>query len=193
MLNLCVRRIIQSTSLSTPRKLRLSVIFNHGNRTFSISSPQWKALRSGINKHICSSCGYLPPLFHFQSRYMCIDHTDGNVYCSPCDAIRHGKWEFERKLRIIVGVSTMNQVEIVRETRKIFDTTGVIPDPQLVDTAVEFNRDFLDILETMLKRPWEFPPKDLKLTDSLKCFFTTDSSSLFKDTMLMYVCFLLNK
>jgi hypothetical protein len=189
MLNLSGRRFI--TSLSTPWKLRLSVISNHGKRTLSISSPQWNALRTGIvlrDKHICSSCGYLPP--HPQGRYMIIDHKNGNVHCPPCDAIRHGKWDFERKQRIIVGVSTMNQVEIVRETRKIFEITGVIPHPRLIDTALELDRDFLAVLETMLKRPWEFPPEDLKLTDSLKCFFTTNSLSLFEDTMLTYVCFL---
>jgi hypothetical protein len=196
MLNLCRRRFIQNTSFSTPGKLHYSLTSTRGNRTLSesVSSPQWTALRSGIvrrNKHICSSCGYLPP--HPQDRSMVIDHTDGNAHCPPCDAIRHGKWESEQKQKIVVGVSTMNQVEIVRKTRKIFDTTGVVPEPQLVDKVVEFDRGFLDILETMLKRPWEFPRKDLKLTDSLKCFFTTDSSSLFKDTKLMYVCFLLFK
>ena len=123
---------------------------------------------------------------------MVIDHsTDGNIHCRPCDAILHGKWEFEQKQRIIVGVSAMNQVEIVRETRRIFESTGAIPRPTLIDAALELNPDFLAILEKMLRRPWEFPPEDLKLTASLKCFFITDSLSLFQDTMSTYVCSLL--
>ena len=116
--------------------------------------------------------------------------TDGNVHCPPCDAIRHGKWEFEQKQRIIVGVSAMNQVEIVRETRRIFENTGAIPHPTHIDAALELKPDFLAILEKMLRKPSEFSPEDLKLTDSLKCFFTRDGSDLFKDTMLTYVCFL---
>jgi hypothetical protein len=138
---------------------------------------------------------------------MVIDHTDGNVHCPPCAAIRHGNWEFEEKQkttrhgnwkfkqkhRFIVGVSAMNQVEIVRETRRIFETTGVIPHPRLVDAALELDRDFLVMMETMLRKPREFSQEDLKLTDSLKCFFTAHSLSLF-NTMLTYVySFVLNK
>ena len=119
-----------------------------------------------------------------------MDYTDGNIHCRPCYAIRHGKWEFDRKQRIIVGVSAMNQVEIVRETRKIFEITGVIPHHRLIDPASNLDRDLLAILEKMLRRPSDFSPEDLKLTDFLKCFFTTDGSSLFKDIMLAYVCFL---
>jgi hypothetical protein len=106
---------------------------------------------------------------------MVIDHTDENVHCPPCDAIvamRHGKQIFERKLRnqwIIAGVSAMNPVEIVRKTRKIFEITGVIPHPRLIDTALKLDSDYLETILRRARRP-----------DSLKWFFTKNSSSFSK-------------
>ena len=133
--------------VSTQWELHLSVTPTHGNRMLRTSSSRWKALRAEIllpDKRTCSSCGYLSP--HPQGRYMVIDHIDGDasnndlsnlrVHCPPCEAIRHcgfaGLWKW-----ISVSESTMEQVEIVRKTREMFENTGVIPLPRSIDPSLE--------------------------------------------------------
>lgn len=192
-----------TTSLSTQWELHLSVTPTHGNRTLPTSSPEWKALRSEILRRddcTCSSCGYLSPYPH--GRSMVIDHIDGDasnndlsnlrVHCPPCEAIRHCGFAGLRKW-IVIGESTVEQVEIVRKTREMFESTGVIPHPKRIDPSVKpADISVLELANMMLETPW----KDL--TEEFQClrgFFTKNSSRLFRDTMLTgnpdtYVCFL---
>ena len=196
-----------TTSLSTQWKLHLSVTPTHGNRTLSTSSRQWKALRTEIllrDKRTCSSCGYLSP--YPQGRSMVIDHKDGNasnndpsnlrIHCPPCEAIRHCGFAGLRKW-ITVSESTMEQVEIVRKTREIFENTGVIPHPKRIDPSMKsVDISVLELANMMLKTPWKDLPEEFQ---RLRGFFTKRSSHLFRDTMLTghlnkyVVSFVLNK
>jgi hypothetical protein len=87
----------------------------------------------------------------------------------------------------------MEQVEIVRKTREIFENTGVIPHPKRIDPSVKpVDICVLELANMMLKTPWEDLPKEFQ---RLRGFFTKRSSRLFQDTMLTenpdtYVCFL---
>jgi hypothetical protein len=204
MLNLGGRRFIQSTSLSTHWKLHLSVTPTHGNRTLPISSPQWKALRTKIllrDNRTCSSCGYLSP--HPKGRYMIVDHTDGDasnnnpsnlrIHCPPCDAIRHCGFSGIQEW-LTVSESAMEQVEIVRKTREMFENTGVIPHPEGIDPSLKpAYINVVELANKMLETQWKYLPKEFR---RLRGFFTKNSSRLFRNTMLVtgnlnpYVCFL---
>ena len=189
--------------VSTQWELHFSVTPTHGNRTLRTSSRQWKALRAEIrlrDKRTCSSCGYLSP--HPQGHYMVIDHIDGDapnndlsnlrVHCPPCEAIRHCGFTGLRKW-ISVSESTMEQVEIVRKTREMFENTGVIPLPRSINPSLEpTSISVVELANMMLKTPW----KDfLEKFKRLRGFFMRRSSGLFRNTMLAgnpdtYVCYL---
>jgi hypothetical protein len=143
MLNLGGKRFIQSTS-PTHWKLHLSVTSTHGNRTLPLKSARWKILRKKIlhrDKQTCSSCGYLSPS---NGHHMIIDHANGDasnndpsnlrVHCPPCDAIRHCGFAGTQGW-LSIGESTMEQVEIVRKTREVFENTGVIPYAEDIDPS----------------------------------------------------------
>ena len=192
-------------TLSTHWELHLSVTPTHGNRTLPTTSRQWKALRTQIllrDKLTCSSCSYLSPYPqprsvrspHPQGRSMIVDHKDGDasnndpsnlrVLCPPCDAIRHcgfaGIWD-----RLILGKSTMRQVEIVRKTREMFENTGVIPHPKDIDPLLKPAQvSVLELANMMVVTPWKDLPKKYQ---RLRGFFTEYSTRLFKDTMLVTV------
>ena len=195
-----------TTSLSTHWKLHLSVTPTWRNSTLPTPSPQWKSLRKQIllrDKFTCSSCGYLSPCS--DGRAMIVDHIDGvasnndpsnlRVHCPPCDAIRDCGLSGVFK-RLNLGESTMAQVEIVRKTREMFESTGVIPRPETIDRLIKPARiDILELANMMMKTPWSNLPERFR---RLRGFFTENSSRLFKDTMLvgnlnMYVCFLFFK
>ena len=81
----------------------------------------------------------------------------------------------------------MEQGEIVRKTREMFENTGVIPQPEQIDPRVTIDDEYMQNNPTM--------PEDYELTEALRYFFTTSSSRLFQETMLTknsdtYVCFL---
>ena len=197
------KRPSTTTALSTPWELHLSVTPCNGNRTFPVSSSQWKALRTKVllrDKCTCSSCGYVSPYPH--GRWMAIDHKDGNasnnetsnlrIHCPPCEAIRHcGTSGLQN--RLVVGESTMEQVEIVRRTREIFENTGVIPHPSSIDPSVKpADVGVLELASMMRMTAWKDLPERYR---RLKGFFSEYSSGLFQDTMLTskpdtYVCFL---
>jgi hypothetical protein len=85
----------------------------------------------------------------------------------------------------------MEQVKIVRKTRQIFESTGVIPDPNLIDPSLKPGGiSAVDLANMMLVTPWKELPKEFQ---RLRGFFTENSSRLFRDTMLtenlVYVCF----
>jgi hypothetical protein len=94
----------------------------------------------------------------------------------------------------------MDQVEIVRKTREMFEDTGVIPDAEDIDPFLKLNPDCNELavshFEVADMLSWEYSddsdkPEELQC---LKGFFTENSSHLFRDTMLTgnrntYVCF----
>ena len=193
----------ETPSTTTQWDLHLSVTPTHGNRTLSTKSREWKSLRTKIllrDNRTCSSCGYLSPYPH--GRWMMVDHINGDasnndpsnlrVHCPPCDAIRHCGFAGIHG-RLIVGESTMKQVEIVRKTREIFENTGVIPHAELIDPLLKpASIDVVELANMMLITPWKDLPKKFK---RLRGFFTEHASDLFRDTMLTeksdtYVCFL---
>jgi len=76
----------------------------------------------------------------------------------------------------------MEQVEIVRKTREIFEVTGVIPNPERIDPSLKpVDIDVLELANTMLMTPWKDLPRQYR---SLRGFFTQNSWSLFRNTML---------
>ena len=123
---------------------------------------------------------------------MIVDHEDGDatnndpsnlrVYCPPCYGIRHcGLADLRNWL--ILGESTMKQVEIVRKTREMFENTGVIPHPKDIDPSLKpAHVSVLDLANMMRKIPWKDLPEKFQ---RLRGFFTEYSSRLFKDTMLV--------
>jgi len=122
---------------------------------------------------------------------MIIDHADGNasnndpsnlrIHCPPCETIRHCGFAGLRNW-LIVGESTVDQVEIVRKTREIFENTGVIPHPKSIDPSVKAaDIHVLELANMMLGTPWKDLPEELQ---RLRGFFTKYSSGRFRDTML---------
>ncbi|EDR08219.1 uncharacterized protein LACBIDRAFT_297648 [Laccaria bicolor S238N-H82] len=177
---------------STHWDLHLSVTRTHGNRTLPTSSPQWKALRAEVllrDDRTCSACGYVSP--HPNGRSMVIDHADGDasnndptnlrIHCPPCEAVRHCGFAGMRGW-LVVGESTMEQVDIVRKTRGMFESTGTVPHPKVVDpSAIPGDVDVLELANMMLETPWEDLPPERR---RLRGFFTGHSSNLFQKTML---------
>lgn len=173
--------------------LHLSVTRTWGNRTLPTSSRQWKALSSQIlhrDNCTCAWCGYLSKTS--PGRAMIVDHKDGNasnndplnlrVHCPPCDAIRHcgfagiNDW-------IVVGQSDMDQVEIVRKTREMFQSSAAtrIPLPMLVDPSmVPVEMGPVAFANILLKQEWEELPEEFR---RFRGFFTEHASRLFLRTM----------
>jgi hypothetical protein len=133
---------------------------------------------------------------------MVIDHIDGDasnndvsnfrIHCPPCEAVRHCGFAGLRKW-IVVGESTMEQVEIVRKTREMFEITGVIPHPKRIDPSViPADISVLGLANMMLDTPWKDLSEEFQ---RLRGFFTKQGEGLFRKTMLTgnpdtYVCLL---
>ena len=171
--------------------LHLSVTRTWGNRTLPVSSCQWKALRTEIllrDNYTCASCGYRSQTS--PGRAMIIDHKDGNasnndplnlrVHCPPCEAIRHCGFS-GIKGRIVIGTSDMDQVEIIRKTREIFQSSTAIPLPVLVDPSIiPVEMGPVDFANILLETEWEELPEEYR---RFRGFFTKRASRLFLDTM----------
>ena len=77
----------------------------------------------------------------------------------------------------------MEQVDIVRKTREMFESTGTVPRVRVVDpSAIPGDVDVLELANMMLETPWEDLPAERR---RLRGFFTGLSSHLFQRTMLM--------
>ena len=193
-----------STTTSPPEP-HLSPIFIHGERMFPTTSFEWKFIRKHIllrDNSTCSSCGYISPS---HGRFMKIGRKDGDLsnnnlsnlktHCPPCFAILHSIdfVFFPLPITLVTGESTMDQVEIVRKTREMFEKTGVIPHPKYIDPSVKPSDTSMFYLVNMMSMtPREDLPEELR---RLRGFFTEHGSPLFQNTMLTgksatYVCFL---
>jgi hypothetical protein len=176
---------------STPCTLHLSVFRTWGNRTLPIKSPEWRALRADIlerDNRTCAYCAYSSP--HPRGRGLQIDHRDGNlsnndpanlrIHCLPCEVIRRCRsagiegW-------LILAKSDMDQVEIVRRTRKLFEESGSIPNVLEVDAcAARVKIATVDFANKLMKVDRE----DLSEEDKgLRGFFTPYAKYLFAVTM----------
>jgi hypothetical protein len=120
---------------------------------------------------------------------MIVDHKDGNasnndllnlrVHCPPCDAIRHCGFA-GIKGWITLGQSTMDQVEIVRKTRELFENSSAIPLPTLVDPSVApVDMSPVDFANILIKVDWEDLPEEYR---RFRGFFSEHASHLFLKT-----------
>ncbi|RDB17529.1 hypothetical protein Hypma_001262 [Hypsizygus marmoreus] len=179
-----------SLSRTSPEpSFHLSVTRTWGNRTLPVNSAAWRALRAQIlarDNRTCASCGYASP----HGRAMKIDHKDGNasnndpanlrVHCPPCETLRHcglagvNGW-------VMIARSDMDQLEILRRTREIFEGSGRIPGFLEIDPlATSVDMHTVDFANILLETDWEALPEEMR---SLKGFFTEKASELFSDTM----------
>ena len=68
----------------------------------------------------------------------------------------------------------MEQVEIVRKTREIFESTGLFPHRNRVDPSLKpADISVVDLANMLLERPWKDLPERLQ---RLRGFFTTRAS-----------------
>lgn len=183
-------------------KLELSVTRTWGNRTLPVKSPEWRALRAQIiseKKATCASCGYISP--HPFGKGLKIDHKDGNasnnnldnlrVHCPPCEAIRHCGFAGIEGWIVLVH-SDMEQVDILRRTRNLFEREKSIPHVREVDSNATRSRMETTALANKLM---ESDRRDLTEEEKhLKAFFTGNARDLFTVTMIVepeYVLLLL--
>lgn len=118
-----------------------------------------------------------------------IDHRDGDasnndlsnlgIHCSPCGAIRQcGFAGLKKWLRL--ANSNMEQTEIVRRTREIFEKSGKIPSLRQVDPfATPARIDTADLANELMKSDWDGLTEEYK---RLRGFFTQYASGLFAVT-----------
>jgi Domain of unknown function (DUF1917) len=175
-----------------PITLQLSVTRTWGNRTLPVNSLEWRKLRDKILKrdnYTCASCSYTSP--HPNGRGLKIDHRNGDasdnddsnlrVHCPACEAIRHCGLA-GMKGWVQLARSDMDQVEILRKTREIFEKTGVVPRVREVDPlATRTEMDIINLANKLLKTDRE------ELTDEekfLRGFFTSGAKDLFEITMV---------
>jgi hypothetical protein len=174
-----------------PITLHLSVTRTWGNRTLPVDSPEWRTLRAEIlerENRTCSSCAYAST--HPKGRGLKIDHRDGDasntdhtnlrVHCPPCEAIRHCRLA-GMKLWLVLAKSDMDQVEIVRRTRQLFEESGSIPKILEVDAlATRVKMNTVDLANKLI----EMDREDLEEGEKgLRGFFTRYAEDLFAVTM----------
>jgi len=177
--------------ISPPTTLCLSVTRTWGNRTLPVSSPEWRALRAEIlerDNRTCASCAYVSS--HPKGRGLKIDHRDGNasnndhgnlrVHCPPCEAIRHCGLAGVKEW-VILARSDMDQVEIVRRTRMLFEESASIPTIHEVDPlATDAEMETIDLANKLMQMDWEASEEEEK---DLRGFFTPYAEDLFAVTM----------
>ncbi|KAG6862115.1 hypothetical protein C0995_005927 [Termitomyces sp. Mi166 len=182
---------LNKTSIDVPPHLvvHLDVARTSGSRTLAVSSSEWQQLRADIltrDNNTCSSCGYTSP--DDKGRGMKVDHKDGDasnnhpsnlrLYCPPCEAIRHcglhGLYGY-----IILGSSDLDQLEIIRRTREVFESSGTIPRVTELDPhAIRPNMSIVDFANLLLEKDWDNLPEKYR---SFKGFFTNRADKLFSN------------
>jgi len=113
------------------------------------------------------------------------DHTNLRVHCPPCEAIRHCGIS-GIKGRVCLASSDMEQVEIVRKTRKMFEESGRIPRIREVDPlATRTDITIVDLANKLRTMKREELTEEEK---GLRGFFTPEAAGHFVITMdLEYV------
>lgn len=178
-----------ATTINPP--IRLSVTRSWGNRTLPVNSPEWRALRAGIlarDNRTCASCSYASS--HPMGRGLKVDHKNGDasnndprnlrIHCPPCEAIRHCGLAGVKGW-VQLANSEMEQIEIIRRTRQMFEESGTIPRIRQVDPfATRARIDAVDLANKLLETDWEGLTDEEK---SLRGFFTQDARELFAITM----------
>ncbi|KAG5729344.1 UPF0696 like protein [Termitomyces sp. T112] len=172
------------------RVVHLDVTRTWDNRTLAVSSSEWRQLRADIlrrDNNTCSSCGYTSP--DDTGRGMKVDHIDGDasnnhpsnlrVHCPPCEAIRHcglhGLYGY-----ITLGSSALDQLEIIKRTREVFETSGNIPRVKEVDPhAIKPKISIVEFANILLETDWDNLPEKFR---SFKGFFTNRADKLFSIT-----------
>ena len=171
--------------------LHLSVTRTWGNRSLPVASAEWLALRDKIltrDNRTCASCAYTSP--HPKGRGLQIDHRNGDasdndhtnlrVHCPPCEAIRHCGLS-GIKGWVCLASSDMEQVEIVRRTRKMFEESGKIPRIREVDPLANHAEiNTIDLANKLMKMNREDLTEEEK---GLRGFFTQKASDRFAITM----------
>ncbi|KAG6885098.1 hypothetical protein C0992_005468, partial [Termitomyces sp. T32_za158] len=176
------------TSIDATIHLDVLRVWNHD--ALPVSSPEWQEIRADIltrNNNACSSCGYNP----LDSARLKIHHKDGDasnndpsnlrVHCPPCTAIRHCGLHGLRGY-IILGLSDLDQLEIIQRTREVFATSGTIPRVTELDPrAIRPDMSIGDFAELLLETNWyDLPEKYRKF----KGFFTNIADKLFSEEKL---------
>ncbi|KAJ7587434.1 translation initiation factor eIF 4e-like domain-containing protein [Mycena floridula] len=161
--------------------------------TIPVNSPEWRALCATIldrDNRTCVFCAYTSPM-NPTGKGLKLDHKDGDtsnndpknlrILCPPCSMTRHCGFAAEKGwLRL--AKTEMEQVEIVRRTRRMFEESGIVPSIEQVDPfAILVERDAVGLENKLLEPDWE------DLTDKqkgLRGFFMQDATELFAITML---------
>ncbi|KAF5376653.1 hypothetical protein D9615_007814 [Tricholomella constricta] len=171
--------------------LHLAVTRTWGNRTLSVQSTEWRRLRSQVlirDNGTCASCQYTS--LHPMGRGMKIDHQDGDasnndplnlrVHCPPCEAIRHCGLH-GRKGYLYLAKSDMEQVEIIRRTREMFEASGRMPRVREVEPqASPVDISIVDFANLLLETDWDDLQEKKK---RFRGFFTPRAKELFSVTM----------
>jgi hypothetical protein len=120
-----------------------------------------------------------------------IDHRDGDasnndpanlrVHCPPCEAIRHCGLAAVKEW-VVLAKSDMNQVEIIRRTRKLFEESGSMPNIREIDASA--TRPRIETTE-LANRFLEVDLDDLTEEKGLRGFFTPHAENLFIRTMVI--------
>ena len=162
---------------SAMKVLHLSVTNTWGNRTLSTDSPEWKKLREEVLKrddYKCRFCGIRA------TSWMVVDHMNGvasennlwnlGVNCQMCDRIRHCGLAGMKGL-LMLGTSSMPQVDIVRRTRDYVKEHRKIPKAVQIATDAKpvDEMKIVDFANILLETDWERLPSRMK---NYRGFFT---------------------
>lgn len=170
--------------------LHLSQTLISSGRTLPIDSPEWHSLQAKIitrDNRTCAYCAYMSP--HPEGRGLKIDYQNGDVSdndktnlslsCPPCRAIQRCGFS-GMKGWVQLAKSDMEQVEIVRRTRQLFEESGKVPKIREIDPLASLTkRDILDLAAKLRDVGWENLTEEEK---GLRGFFTSHAGGMFMVT-----------